>query len=208
MKMTTNLLAALAMILNFGVTLPVTSTVGLATVTTAMVVMTAEEAAANGDCQADTACDAARIQANLSDYSGPLRATTQTMVCIHALAYEPTELILANGDQPNGQPVAGHQLTGWRVQTDQWRPWPQDRQFVFREICFPEALLHEGNDPNARFRDALTLCNGIYLDQPLRNRSVFRSRDGVPQYISSQRRVEADDAACLLGNDQCEQFGL
>jgi hypothetical protein len=159
-------------------------------------------------CTTDTACDVARVQANLSDYRGPLAPTTQTMVCVHALAYEPTELVLANGDQPIGSPVAGHALTTWRVQANQWKRWPQDPAYVYREICFAEALLHVNNDPSAPFRQALTLCNGIYLDQPLRNRSVWRTSDGVPAFISAQRRVEFDDAACLLGTAECARFGL
>ena len=159
-------------------------------------------------CETDTACDAARIQANLSDYRGPVAPTTQTMVCVHALAYEPTELVLANGDQPVGSPVLGHALTKWRVQSNQWKPWPQDSNYVYREICFAEALLHENNDPSAPFRGALTLCNGIYLEQPLRNRSVWRSSKGVPAFISSERRIEFDDAACLLGANECARFGL
>lgn len=167
-----------------------------------------ETTAEAGECRFDTACDVARIQANLPEYRGPRKPTTQTMVCVHALAYEPTELVLANGDQPYGAPVAGHVITKWRVQTSQWKPWPRDRRYVYREICFPKALLHEGNDPKQKLRDAVTLCNGVELNQPLRNRSVWRTKDGVPQYIAKVRRVGLADPSCLLGDGLCAEYGL
>lgn len=161
-----------------------------------------------GDCRLDTACDAARVQANLPEYRGKVKATTQTMVCVHALAHEPTELVLANGDQPYGAAVQGHVITKWRTQASQWKPWPSDRRFVYREICFPKALLHEGNDPGRPLRQALTLCNGVELNQPLRNRSVWRTTDGTPQYIAKVRRVGPADSACLLGDELCKAYGL
>lgn len=166
----------------------------------------ASPAAAN--CKVDSACDASRIAASMSNYRGPLAATTQDMVCIHAVAYEPTALVLADGDQPLGAPVQGEPLTRWRVQRDQWSPWETDPQYVQREICFPRAFLKDGNNPRAGFREALTLCNGEYLDEPLRNRSVFRKSKGVPQFIWSERRVEANDPACLLGSETCARYGL
>lgn len=160
------------------------------------------------ECVKHTACDAARIQSNLPEVPGPQAPTTGNMVCVHAVAYEPTELVLADGDQPVGQAVEGDVITKWRVQESQWKRWPLDNRYVYREICFHEALLHVDNDPTKPFREALTLCNGIYLDQPLRNRSVWRTSKGVPAYISRVGRVEFDDAACLLGSAECANFGL
>jgi len=185
----------------------------LATQVAAPTVMTATAAnavvavATQADaCETDTACDAARIQANMPDYVGEQAPTTQTMVCVHVLAYEPTELVLAAGDQPVGQPVTGDVLTSWRVQEGAWQQWGNTTH-VYREICFPRALLFQGNNPNVGFRD-LTLCNGEYLNEPLRNRSVWRASKGVPQYIESVRRVEVDDPACLLGDAECARYGL
>jgi len=162
----------------------------------------------DGSCTADTACDVSRIQDNRSDYRGILAATTQDMVCVHAVAYERTSLVLVDGDQQPGSPVHGDVLTSWRVQESAWKPWAQDSDRWVREICFPRAMLRDGNDPSAPFRDALTLCNGEYLDQPLRHRSVWRSSKGVPEFIHVERRVEADNAACLLGSAECALHGL
>ena len=90
--------------------------VGVSTI----VVITPTEAVAEEveECHTDTACDAARIQSNMSDYTGTIAPTTQTMVCVHVLAYEPSELVLAEGDQPAGAAIEGSVVTSWRVQTE------------------------------------------------------------------------------------------
>ena len=162
-----------------------------------------------GNCAVgDTACDVARIQGNMADYNGPVAPTTDNMVCLHVVAYEPSSLVIANGDQPVGAVVAGHVVTSWRVQRSAWKPWPRDPRYVYREICFGEALLHQSNNPHASLREALTLCNGEYLNEPLRNRSVWRERKGHLSYLSKVKRIEYDDPACLLGKIECARFGL
>jgi len=159
-------------------------------------------------CPADTACDVAQIQAGRSDYVGELARTTQDMVGLYALAYEPTSLVLTNGDQRNRAVVQGVILTSWRVQRDQWRPWVRDPQYWVRVIYFPRAMLKVGNNPKAAFRPALTLCNGEYLAEPQRNRSVWRRSEGAPQYLWRERRLPETDPASLLGSQVSEKYGL
>ena len=164
--------------------------------------------AADAACPVDTACDTARVQANKPEHIGKKAATTQAMVCVHAVAHEKTELVLVDGEQPRGEPVSGDVITSWRTQASKWKSWPTDQQYVYREICFPKAFLRQGNRSDGAFRSALTLCNGTELNQPLRNRSVWRSSKGVPQLIDQKRRIGSSDPACLLGSEICAQYGL
>jgi len=164
--------------------------------------------AAAGNCTTDTACDVSRIQSSRSDYVGPLARTTQDMVCLSVIAYEPTSLVLTDGDQRNRAVVEGKILTSWRVQEDQWHPWVRDSKYVAREICIPRAMLRIGNNPSAGFRPSLTLCNGEYLDEPQRNRSVWRRSEGAPQYLWRERRLPETDPASLLGSRESAKYGL
>jgi len=132
------------------------------------------------------ACDVQRIQQAKPDHNGPLAATPTDMVCLTALASRPNALVLAEGRVEPGAEVTGHVLTSWRLQASMWK---QTARGFEREICFP-ARLAQG---------VVTLCDD-------HNRSIWSASD--TRTLRTQKRIVAQDAACLLGKDSCKKHGL
>ena len=157
------------------------------------------------DCPTDSACDAARLSAAMPDYLGKLKPTTQTMVCAYLVAHDRAEVVKVEGVHPTNHPVQGEIINKWRPQASKWRPWSVDSRFWVREVCIPEAQLHQGNNARAPFRDA-TWCNGTELDQPNRHRYFMRAENNARW--SKARRGAENDPICLLGKETCARYGL
>lgn len=136
-----------------------------------------------------SACEAARIAASQGPYNGPKAPTDEPMVCLYALAYGPTELVLADGPSPTGLAIFR-----WRPSAVTWRPWRRDMSLVVGEICIPARLLHG--------RSAVTLCNGTASGA----HSTWGAHD--IGHLLSVHRVTASDPACLLGKGPCGEYGL
>lgn len=152
----------------------------------------------------DDACRAAAMAARAPNYMGPKAPTTKEMVCLHAIADQPTELVLVEGIAPDNVPVQGPQILTWRPNTHQWRRWSRDASVWVREICFPRSYLRSSS---GSFR-SMTLCNGTELNQPNRGRSRWIAQQGHPQQLWKERRISERNPACLLGRERCARYGL
>lgn len=168
------------------------SSVACAAVLCALFFLDGFSTAEAGNCKGmqQSSCEAARKAATDGPYTGRRTPTTKPMVCVYALYSGPTELVLVNGPEPTG-----NALLRWRPSSVNWRTWARDPNFVVGEICIPEHILHG--------RSAVTLCNGKRRGEG--NHSTWRTHH-IRQLLS-QRRISADDPACLLGG-LCARYGL
>lgn len=148
------------------------------------------------DCDRGTpavrsACEAANKADSQGPYRGPKAATVEPMVCLYALNYEATELVLVEGSNPTGPAIRR-----WRPSAISWRRWSRDTRLLVGEICIPAAILRQYS--------VVTLCNGKTFGEG--NHSTWRSRH--LRQLLDKRRIPERDPACLLGKKSCGVYGL
>ncbi|MAZ56567.1 hypothetical protein CL653_02145 [bacterium] len=140
-----------------------------------------------GDCQRiGDACDTQRVQTSKPDYVGKLAPTPTNVVCLTALATEPSGLVLAEGRVAENEEVTGKVITSWRTQRSLWK---KTAHGYVREICIPSSMV----------KGTVTLCNE-------ENRSIWTTADTA--YLRRVKRIPANNPACLLGKKACAAIGL